>query len=144
MDLGQTLMKTRDKIKPLLVEMFPDCEDAIQFQYEDGFQEWFGMLFTLKDWKLTPKTLDIADIQMSKSKTRKSEDELFSYEGLEDFGIISVVLMEGEFHLIDGYHRTVLAKQRGLLQLEGCVWEKVSNNHENCTKIRTIIINGFK
>jgi len=163
-NIVNTLIKVKDQIKPLLIEIFPDCEEAINFQYEDNFQEWFGMLFKLEEWDLTMEEFWVQSLEMSESRIKKCKEELKSYEGLEDFGIISVVKMEHEYigavplddgyfhespemeienHLVDGYHRVLIAKKRGLSKLKGCAWEKHPNDHPNCKKIKNLIINNL-
>ena len=47
--INQTLMKIRDKIKPLLLEMYPNMSEAIDFHWQESYQEWFGMLFKLNE-----------------------------------------------------------------------------------------------
>lgn len=135
--IRQTLIKIKEDIKPLLVEMFPHLEKQIQFAYEDDFQEWFGMLFDLKSWSMSSSTIGIEKF------AKDSLADIRGYEGLKDFGYISVVLIEGDYQLVDGYHRVLVASQRGLLQLEGVVWEKKLNDHHNCEKIKQLIIDNL-
>lgn len=141
--IEQTLMKIRDKIKPLLLEIYPDMSELISFHHQEGFQEWFGMLFKLDEWQLRTGMIDINLIEMSDSRIEKIKDELEDYEGIEDYGYISTVEMENEFHLIDGYHRVLVARQQGLLQLKGCIWSKKTNTHKNCAKIKKLIIENL-
>lgn len=142
-NIEQTLMKIRDKIKPLLLEMYPGLSEAISFHWQEGYQEWFGMLFKLREWQLRPGMLDINDIITSDTKELEARGELESYEGLEDYGFISAVEMEDRFHLIDGYHRVLIARDNGMLQLKACIWKKEENLHENCDKIRKLIIDNL-
>lgn len=136
-------MKIRDKVKPLLLEMYPNMQEAIDFHWQEGYQEWFGMLFKLNEWQLRPGMIDINDIEMSQSRTEKVKVELEAYEGIEDYGFISVVEMENRFHLIDGYHRVLVARDIGISQLRSCIWKKEPNTHENCEKIKKLIINNI-
>jgi len=141
--INQTLMKIRDKVKPLLLEMYPNMQESIDFHWQEGYQEWFGMLFKLNEWQLRPGMIDINDIEMSQSRTEEVTLELEAYEGIEDYGFISVVEMENRFHLIDGYHRVLVARNIGISQLRGCIWKKEPNTHENCGKIKKLIIDNI-
>lgn len=143
--IEQTLMKIRDKIKPLLLEVFPDMKEEIEFAYEDNFQEWFGMLFDLHKWLVHPGMIAIGGDQLVMSTTRlkQARAELKDYEGLKDYGFISTVLIENEFHLVDGYHRVLKARDIGISQVRGCVWTKAKNVHPNCGKIKQLIINNL-
>lgn len=144
-NLTNTLIKIRDEVKPLLIEMFPNMVAEINFAYEDNFQEWFGMLFELNKWLVHPGMIAIGGDQlvMSTSKLKETRAELESYEGLEDYGFISTVLIENEFHLIDGYHRVLKARDIGISQVRGCVWTKAKNVHPNCGKIKQLIIKNL-
>ena len=141
--IEQTLMKIRDDIKPLLIEMYPKMSESISFHWQEGYKEWFGMLFKLNEWQIRPGMIDINDIVMSETRTKEVELDLESYEGIEDYGFISIVEMEGSFHLIDGYHRVLVARNIGISQLRGCIWAKIPNPHVNCAKIKNIIINNL-
>ena len=143
--IEQTLMKIRDKIKPLLLEVFPDMKEEIEFAYEDNFQEWFGMLFDLHKWLVHPGMIAIGGDQLVMSTTRlkQARAELKDYEGLKDYDFISTVLIENEFHLVDGYHRVLKARDIGISQVRGCVWTKAKNVHPNCSKIKQLIINNL-
>lgn len=141
--INQTLIKIKDKIESLLLEMYPNMSESITFHKQEGYQEWFGMLFKLSEWQLRPGMIDINDIEMSNSRTEEVKVELEAYEGIEDYGFISVVEMENRFHLIDGYHRVLVARDIGISQLRGCIWKKESNTHPNCAKIKNLIINNL-
>mgnify|MGYP000877741051 CR=1 FL=1 len=143
--IEQTLKKIKDDVKPLLDEMYPDLKEGIAFAYQDDFQEWFGMLFDMPKWQMKSGLINIEKLIDSMSERRAIETSvgLEDYERITDFGYISVVDIEGEHHLIDGFHRVLVAKQRDLLQLKGVIWEKKSNNHPNCAKIRKLIINNL-
>jgi hypothetical protein len=143
--IEQTLMKIRDEIKLLLLEIYPNMVESISFHWEEGYQEWFGMLFQLNAWELRSGMIDINDIQMSESRTEEVRKEMTAecFKNIEDYGFISVVEMDNKFHLIDGYHRVLIAKDIGISQLRGCVWKKEYNNHKNCEKIKLLIINNL-
>lgn len=144
-DIAKTLRKIRDDIEPLLREIFPDCAEEIEFACEDNFQEWFGMLFKLEEWLVHPAMIEIGSdkLVMSSSKLKEARAELDDYEGLKNYDFISTVLIENEFHLIDGYHRVLKARELGISQLRGCVWTKAKNVHPNCGKIRELIIKNL-
>lgn len=137
------LVKIKDKIKPLLILMFPLCQKSIEFQYKDDFKEWFGMLFKLNNWNLEEKSINISKLHLSKTQIKKSEIDLHLYEDIENFGIISTVEINNELHLIDGYHRVLIARQRGLEKLQGCVWSKIKNKHINCDLIKNLILKNL-
>jgi hypothetical protein len=143
--IEQTLIKIKEEIKPLLIEMFPAMEEEIKFTCEDNFQEWFGMLFELQNWLVHPDMIAIGGDQlvMQTSKLKEARAELIDYDTLKDYDFISVVLMENEFHLIDGHHRVLKARDIGISQLRGCVWTKEPNNHKNCGKIKQLMINNL-
>ena len=142
--IKQTLMKIRDKIKPLLLEMYPNMQESISFHHQEGYQEWFGMLFKLNEWQLRPGMIDIDNIEMSEKSINKALIENQDNTGIiEDYGFISVVEMDGKFHLIDGYHRVLVARDTGISQLRGCIWKKEPNTHENCEKIKKLIIDNL-
>ncbi len=141
--IENTLRKIRDKIKPLLLEMYPDLSEAIESHYQENFNEWFGMLFKLHEWEVKAGIVNIDELVMSQSKTAEVREELLDYEGLSDYGYISVVFLEGEYHLIDGYHRVLIARENEITHLKACIWEKVPNNHENCNKIKQLIIKNL-
>lgn len=141
--IEQTLMKIRDKIKPLLLEMYPDMSELISFHHQEGFQEWFGMLFKLNEWQLRTGMIDIHDIEMSDSRITEVMGELDNYEGLTDWGYLSTVEMENKLHLIDGYHRVLIARNEGMSQLRGCIWKKEKNTHKNCGEIKKLIIENL-
>ena len=139
--IEQTLKKIREKIKPLLLEIYPNMQEGIQFAYEDNFQEWFGMLFKLNEWQMRPGMIGLKHLEMSKKLIIKARKENQDREGdIEDYGYVSVVQIENDFHLIDGYHRVLEAQDEGMLQLKGVIWEKQPNYHENCAKIKKLII----
>lgn len=143
--IEQTLKKIKRDIKPLLTEIFPEMEEEIKFAYEDNFQEWLGMLFSLDEWLVHPDMIFITADKLvtSTTKLKTARQELKNYEGLEDYDFISVVLIEGEIHLLDGYHRVLKAREIGINQLRGCVWVKAKNTHPNCARIKQLIINNL-
>lgn len=141
--INQTLMKIKDNIKPLLLEVYPNMQEEIEFAYQDNFQEWFGMLFELSKWQLRPGMIDINLIEMSDSRIKEVSNDLKDYEGIKDYGFISAVEMDGNLHLIDGYHRVLVAKNIGISQIRGCIWQKNQNTHVNCDKIKKYIINNL-
>ena len=141
--ITQTLIKIKEDIKPLLTEMYPNLIELIDFVHRDNYQEWAGMLFNLIEWQISPELIDINTLTLSDIKSKKVAKELDDYVGMTDFGYISVVVMDGEQHLIDGYHRVLTAKEQGIRQLKGGVWTKEPNTHENCAKIKNLIINNL-
>jgi hypothetical protein len=143
--IEQTLIKIKEDIKPLLIEIFPAMEEEIKFACEDNFQEWFGMLFELQKWLVHPSMIAIGGDQlvMQTSKLKEARAELIDYDTLKDYDFISVVLIKNELHLIDGYHRVLKARDIGISQLRGCVWNKAQNVHPNCGKIKQLIINNL-
>jgi len=142
-DIKKTLIKIKDKIRPLLIEMYPNMVESINFHNQEAYQEWFGMLFKLNEWQMRPAMIDINDIEMSESRTKEVQVELEAYEGIEDYGFLSFVEMEDRFHLIDGYHRVLVAREIGISQLRSCIWKKETNTHENCAKIKKLIIDNL-
>ena len=145
MKIKQTLIKIKDDVKPLLIEMFPNSWESIEFAYEDNFREWLAMLFDLQKWYLRSDIISIEEgkLFLQTNKLKKVREELVNYTTLEDYDFISVVLMGNELHLIDGYHRVLKARDSGIAHLKGCVWEKAPNKHPNCAKIRELIIKNL-
>lgn len=139
----KTLIKIKDEIKPLLFEVFPDCAEAIEFQYKEDFQEWFSMLFNISDWTMKMVDVDINKIYLNKNNESEARENLESYEGLEDYGIFSLVTIKGRFHMIDGYHRVLIAKKENISHIKCCVWEKTPNTHKNCDIIKQLILENL-
>ena len=127
----------------LLIEMWPESAEQIKFAHDDNFKEWASMLFQLKIWDLKPCIVEVQNLHMLESLKDTAEKELESYKDLEDYGYISVAKMGEDLHLMDGYHRVLLAKQRGTKLLDGALWVKAENNHPNCQKIKKLIINNL-
>lgn len=139
----ETLIKIKSRIADLLVEIFPNCKEEIEFACKDDFKEWFGMLFKLNEWQMRPGmiAIDKDSLVMSSTLLNKAREENKNNgNDIEDYGFISVVIIDGEFHLIDGYHRVLIAQEKGIISLRGIIWEKKPNSHVNCSKIKKLII----
>jgi hypothetical protein len=142
--IKQILIKTKDRIKDLLIEMKPEMEKEIELAYKDNFNEWFGMLFQLDKFDLRPGLIDINNIKMSKSKLKEAQSEMLLYENLRDLHYISMVQIGQEYHLIDGYHRVIKARKANIDVLKATIWTKVEHNdHKNVPKIRGLIMDNI-
>ena len=143
--LLETLIKVKGEIKPLLLEMFPDCLEAIEAAYTDDFQEWFGMLFHMPSWRVKPGLINLNKLITNPRLDKVSEVEVKD-EGFDDdmdYGYISVVEIGGDHHLVDGYHRVFIAQENGMEQLKGVIWKKYPNDHPNCSIIKKLILNAL-
>ena len=138
-----TLNKIKDEVALLLREMYPELLEAIDYHKQENFQEWFAMLFEGHKWKASTIIVDTKLIITSESRMDMVEQEIESYQGLPDLGYITIVPLEGEYHLIDGYHRFLLAKEREIDTLKAVLWTKTPNMHPNCQKIKQLIINNL-
>jgi|VirMetMinimDraft_7_1064189.scaffolds.fasta_scaffold125988_2 hypothetical protein len=141
--IDNTLIKIKDEVALLLRGMYPELLEAIEYHKQEHFQEWFAFLFEADKWQASTDLINIRDIQTSATKSMAANRELETYQGLPDLGYMSVVLIDGKYHLIDGYHRVLLARERGFDALKCVIWKKELNMHQNCQKIKQLIINNL-
>lgn len=140
---ANTLSKVKTELARLLTQMYPDMNEAIAYHTQENFREWFGILFDLHKWEATTTMIDIDTIQYVQSKMEVAKTEIDDYQGIEDLGYITVVTIESEYHLLDGYHRILLAKDREIDTVKAVVWKKGQNMHSNCQKIKQLILDNL-
>ena len=140
--ISETLKNISVKVESLLIEMYPNLSEAIAFHAIENQKEWFAMLFTLHKWQASSAVIDQNTIHTQEYREAAVLKEIEGYSDV-DYGYITVVLMEGEYHLVDGYHRVFIARQEGVDKLKAVVWEKKPNNHPNCQKIKDLILKNL-
>lgn len=135
--------KVRGQIMDLLIEIWPGQAEAIKFAHDDNFKEWAAMLFKLDMWQMKPHVFDLDTLEMSQTTTEAAMAELESYEGLTDYKYITGVEIADDIHLLDGYHRVLLAKKRRVNSIPGVLWYKEENTHPNCAKVKRLILDNL-
>lgn len=166
--IDQIITKDHSKeIYQLLLGMFPNAKEVIDYQYndEDGqpFAEWRRSIYEIDNHILTgPKTIDpkklkldpttIADRQakydqyIKDKKAGKSakyfRNNLADPRNIDYTKLPPITVLEkgGEYEVIDGGHRAFLAKMNNK-PLKAYIWKKQSNTHPNVVKIKALFNN---
>ena len=131
---------SRDAVRDLLIEMFPKLKEEILFAYKEDFQEWFGMIFEMHKWMMyrDPKIV-VNDLILLDSRAKEVAEDLAGYEDVSP-NHISVVEINGKRHLVDGFHRIIMAKKKSIKTVSGVLWVKVPNPHDNCILLKKELI----
>ena len=153
-----------NEIYKLLLGMFPNAKEVIDYQYNDEagqpFAEWRRVIYEIDNHILSgPTTIDskkidldsetIADRQAKydqyiKDKEAGKPAKYFRDNNADPRTIdytklppITVLETGGTYEVIDGAHRAFLAKMNNK-PLKAYVWKKQKNTHPNVAKIKAL------
>lgn len=130
------ITKIRDDIKVLLLEIYPELTEEINFAHRDYFQEWFVFLYTFYDWEIKKDNIDLHKLEYQPLRMKKIYGKVESYRNLKELGPITTLYAEGhKLFLVDGYHRATVALERSITHIDGVVFFKKENLHPNARKI---------
>jgi len=151
-------------IRDLLIEMFPNAKEIINYQYNDElgqpFAEWRVIIYEINNYILTgPENIDSNRIKLDQETISNRQEKYNQYINSKDSGKIvkyfrdnyadprtidftklpPVTLLDkgGYFESIDGAHRIFLA-QMSKKPLKAYVWKRGKNLHPNVLKIQSL------
>lgn len=152
------------EIKNLLLGMFPNAEEIINYQYNDEagqpFAEWRRVIYEIDNYILSgPKTIDSNEIKLSQEGLLDKQEKYNQYIKNKDAGKsvkyfrdnnadprtidftklppITLINKNSHFEALDGSHRIFLA-QMNKKPLRAYIWRVGKNNHPNVEKIKSL------
>jgi len=154
--IEKVLESTKQEIKVLLKEMYPNDGMIIDYHFKESFVEWFAFLFDSPKWILQgPKEIPIHNILISQTKFNEVQEQmeanniLFQEFDAEMLNHLTVVKPDDKYRVVDGWHRLYRCCNQDLVNVPVYEWVKLNplqGNHpkiEYALKIRQLIIDGI-